>query len=72
MGTKSNPGKHDCYEKAHPDEPMFVLLARDPLAPMLIELWAQLREHHAGNTSKVFEARECAVAMKAWRRDSTT
>jgi hypothetical protein len=31
MGTKSNPGPFDCYAKAEPDEPMFVLLARDPL-----------------------------------------
>ncbi|HAW11807.1 MAG TPA: aspartate decarboxylase, partial [Chloroflexi bacterium] len=30
MGTKNNPGKFDCYDDAHPDEPMFVLLGRDP------------------------------------------
>jgi hypothetical protein len=43
MGTKNNPGKFDCYEAAHPDEPMFVLLGRDPLAPHLVRLWALLR-----------------------------
>lgn len=31
MGTKNNPGKFDCYDAALPDEPMFVLLARDPV-----------------------------------------
>lgn len=40
MGTKNNPGKFDCYENAKPDEPMFVLLARDDLAPHLTRLWA--------------------------------
>jgi len=40
MGTKSNPGEHDCYAKAEPDEPMFVLLARDPLAANLVREWA--------------------------------
>ncbi len=67
MGTKNNPGQFDCYANAAPDEPMFVLLARDPLAPILVELWASLREHAAGNPSKVAEARSCAVAMCAWR-----
>jgi hypothetical protein len=68
MGTKLNPGRFDCYESAAPDEPMFVLLARDPMAPILVELWASLREHAAGNPSKVAEARECAQNMRAWLR----
>lgn len=42
MGTKNNPGSFDCYEKAEPDEPMFVLLARDPRAANLARLWAAL------------------------------
>lgn len=67
MGTKLKPGKFDCYENAKPDEPMFVLLARDPLAPILVRLWADLREHAAGNPSKVFEARTCAIDMEKWR-----
>lgn len=44
MGTKNNPGKFDCYANADPDEPMFVLLARDPLASDLVLLWAERRE----------------------------
>lgn len=68
MGTKNNPGKFDCYENAEPDEPMFILLARDPLAPILVEQWAALREHMAGNPSKVAEARECAASMRRYRR----
>lgn len=69
MGTKNNPGKYDCYHNAHPDEPMFVLLARDPMAPVLVRLWADLRAHSAGNPSKVAEARACAVAMEKWRAE---
>lgn len=67
MGTKLNPGRFDCYSNAKDDEPMFVLLARDPLAPILVRLWAMLREHLAGNPSKVQEARDCAVSMEMWR-----
>lgn len=43
MGTKNNPGEFDCYEAAAPDEPMFILLARDAHAPFLVELWRQAR-----------------------------
>jgi hypothetical protein len=67
MGTKNQPGQFDCYHKAEPDEPLFVLLARDPLAPILVELWAMLRAQSAGNPSKVQEARQCAVAMRQWK-----
>lgn len=43
MGTKNNPGKFDCYESAKPDEPMFVLLGRDPLAGHLVSIWSKMR-----------------------------
>jgi hypothetical protein len=43
MGTKNNPGAYDCYANAEPDEPMFILLARDPSAPWLVKAWAALR-----------------------------
>lgn len=43
MGTKLSPGPWDCYEAAEPDEPMFVLLARDPAAPGLVRRWAAHR-----------------------------
>jgi hypothetical protein len=50
MGTKNNPGKFDCYANALPDEPMMVLLGRDPLAPFLTQIWAMIR---AGNREEV-------------------
>ena len=68
MGTKNDPGNYDCYDNADPDEPMFILLARDPLAPILVDMWASLREHYAGNPSKVAEARQCAEQMRIWHK----
>jgi hypothetical protein len=68
MGTKSNPGQFDCYEKAAPDEPLFCLLARDKFAPQLVRVWADKRSEYAGaNDPKVIEANACADAMDAWR-----
>jgi hypothetical protein len=71
MGTKNNPGEYDCYEKAKPDEPMFVLLARDEQAPDLVRTWATnrlVKEWKPGQEipGKYTEAMECADAMEAW------
>lgn len=66
MGTKNNPGHFDCYANAENDEPMFILLGRDPMAPYLVEMWAQMREQQNENPAKVYEARECAAAMRKW------
>ena len=46
MGTKDNPGRYDCHGKAAADEPLFTLLARDPLAPHLVRLWSFLARGH--------------------------
>ena len=74
MGTKNNPGAFDCYDKALPNEPMFVLLARDPVAPSLVRTWASRREWRVNTGQKpesdramVEEAYACADAMEAWR-----
>lgn len=69
MATKNNPGKFDCYANAAPDEPMFILLGRDPTAGMLVRIWAILRENINEDESKVEEARKCALELDQWARD---
>lgn len=65
MGTKTNPGRFDCYAKARPDEPLFVLLGRDPLAAELVDAWAERRAQTRGcRDPKVLEALLCALAMR--------
>jgi hypothetical protein len=65
--TKADPGPFDCYAKLPPDEPYFVLRAKDPNAPALVELWAALREVQYGDYRKLQEARQCADQMRRWR-----
>ena len=66
--TKNNPGKFDCYSKAEPDEPMFVLLARDPAARATIEAWISTRKEMGYNEpEKIREAINCAYEMERWR-----
>ena len=75
MGTKNKPGRFDCYANAEPDEPMFVLLGRDPIAPLLVDLWARLKGELDGygpdghGTEKMSEARQCSNAMTQWKTD---
>lgn len=75
MGSKNDPGKFDCYANALPNEPMFILLARDPSAPDLLERWAANRSHAIvegerpeSDYAMVTEARECAMKMRDWRK----
>lgn len=67
METKRNQGPDSCYSKAHPDEPMFVLLGRDPYAPILVGLWAEMRRMRGCSTEEeLADAEATAEALKAW------
>src|ERR1044072_1603440 len=75
VGTKNNPGQFDCYTNAEPDEPMFVLLGRDPAAPYAIREWIEMRKTliEAGQKPEtdwpmLEEAMVCANEMEEWRR----
>jgi len=78
MGTKANPGPFDCYVLARDDEPMFTVIARDPMMPVLVRLWAdiQLAGMASGHVpddqvgrecEKVAEALKVARDAEAWR-----
>lgn len=74
MGTKNNPGVYDCYENAAPDEPMFILLGRDPTAPLVVTFWRALKMemvksgHSKSSHEKLEEARTCSMAMEAYAK----
>ena len=75
MGSKKQPGDYDCYANALPDEPMFILLARDPGAPDLVEEWAVRRQRDImlgarpfADQAMVDEAQQCATEMREWRK----
>lgn len=70
MGTKNNPGTFDCYAKAEPDEPMFILLGRDKYAPVLVALWVNLRAADgATELAQVEEALALSQEMLQYRRE---
>lgn len=69
MGTKANPGHFDCYHAAQDDEPMFVLLARDPIAPLLVQLWARIRESRTTTDGVGCSCQECAERRRIKSQD---
>lgn len=65
MATKNNPGAWDCYAKAAPDEPIFVLRATDPVAPYLVLMWGGITDILGGtDPAKLNESKACAKAMR--------
>lgn len=73
MGTKRKPGKFDCYIKAQDDEPMFILLGRDPVAWAVLEYWIELRTIFAHELKQMpeqlIEAMSLVKDMKKWARE---
>lgn len=77
MGTKNDPGNFDCYANALPDEPMFILLARDTDAAYLVKEWAAKRRRDVlrglrpqSDLPMIDEAQRCATNMIKWRREN--
>lgn len=71
MGSKNNPSSYDCYDNAEPDEPMFVLLARDMTAPVTVAEWIGHRIGMGLNTesdAQIIEALDCITDIVQWRR----
>lgn len=75
MGTK-NEGD-PCYDAALPDEPMFVLLARDTQAPQVVRVWAARRmalvysgQCPASDIQKACDAYQLADRMVEWRQNA--
>jgi hypothetical protein len=62
----ANP--HSCLNKANADELLFILLARDPAAPVAIEAWVaeriRLGKNEPGD-AQIAEALGCAMRMRA-------
>jgi hypothetical protein len=61
-----------CLNKARTDERLFVLLARDPAAPVAIRAWIAERIRLGKNTTsdeQIREAFECASLMELERSD---
>lgn len=53
---------------AHPDEPVFVIVASDAVSVEVVEFWAFMAERHGVSQAKVQAAMEVAKAMARWTR----
>lgn len=66
--TKESPSRFDALPKAEKDEPYFTLLARDPIAPLLVRQWVAEMQRLSPGHFKAFEALEIAADMERWRK----
>jgi hypothetical protein len=55
-----------CYDKSAPDEPLFVLCARDPVAPYAVEEWARKAQEAGVRQEKIDEAKAVAQQMRKY------
>lgn len=51
---------------AHPDEPVFVIVASDAVSVEVVEFWAFMAQRHGASESKIEAAMEVAKAMARW------
>ena len=70
MAIKAVERETGCFAKAFEDEVLFVLRAKDPLAPKVVRFWAELAERSGKHEpEKCTEARECADRMEQWWKE---
>jgi hypothetical protein len=59
----------ECLVNRRPDEPMFVVLGRDPDGAHIVHEWADRREAAGGDPEHVAQARAVARAMRDYAAD---
>lgn len=57
----------ECYDKADPGEPIFVLRAQDIVAPEIVREWAYRAAVAGAPREKIEGARRVADAMEDWQ-----
>ena len=67
MGLK---GTDEVLAKIGDDEPIFILRAKDMLAPMTIDYWALHLAGLGGDTEKIEEAKALAHDMRVWQQNN--
>jgi len=58
-----------CLSRSQGDEPIFVLCARDEIAPFTVRDWVERAEMRGVNAEKIADAIRLAEQMEQWQRD---
>ena len=67
--SKELSDARSCINKAADDEPVFVLRAKDPVAPFIVRAWA-LASGQSQPGDKIAEAENLAREMELWKRSN--
>lgn len=68
MGLKAQELVDGCFAKAADDEPLFVLRARDVIAPDVVRYWAHEARQYGVPAAKIAEAVALADRMLEWQK----
>lgn len=71
MGTKAEetaPGATGCLAKAADDEPLFILRAKDMVAPGVVRVWVHYARASGTPEAKLSEALALAERMEQWQK----
>jgi hypothetical protein len=64
--------RNSALNKAAPDEPIFVIRAKDKLSASMVRQWAEAAAMTgAHEPEKIQEARQLAEIMETWRQENT-
>lgn len=69
---KSDDEIRQLLDNTSPGEPVFVIVARDRLAPLAVRAWAGLAEAAGVAPEKIKGALACAEDMETWGFDNPT
>lgn len=70
MATKAKELKDGCLSRAADDEPVFVLRAKDIVAPAAVRGWCELAAVAGAGEAKLMEAIQVAEDMMAWQKEN--
>jgi hypothetical protein len=60
---------NSCLNRSQDDEPVFLLCARDEIAPSAVRDWAERAEMRGVNSPKVTGAIQDAIQMEQWQKE---
>jgi hypothetical protein len=63
--TKEKKNANSCLNKAHPDEPLFVLRGQDVSSPKVVLHWIA-KNFESASEFKLREAFDIAMKMREW------
>lgn len=71
LAAQERTDPDSCLNRSRANEPLFVLCARDVLAPRVVAFWIELAKTAGVNKTKITDAEAIYKQMESWERKKT-